>query len=269
MFEDQIDYEFVKRDFEFCVGYGNAMMMENTPNTVDEFDRTLTAATYFHRAAEQGVLLGIGNYNYLSVEWVNVVRQLIATAAMQYVRWGSPYSIMLMRVARINLTNMASYTVISNYFLDEYFQDHKSYIVVRPAKMIQYVYVLMAGEFAQSAEVREQLEPLRHHRIGVLSISIHQILNVLDAISGRKDAVPEAMMPILMLYDEALQTAMLNRYHFRRLLMSFHPVNFEVICLLLRVGKQSAAINLVEQSPISVVSKQFLIRLLSRLSNID
>ena len=291
MFENAIDYQFIMEDIQYCAGYAQLIknvavnMSQNDKKSKEEsrpleelkrekskeelrplYDNYAVAATYYQRAAEHSLLLSTSETNGKSTRISEALKYLSEATEMSKA-WGSPYALLLLSTGSYTFRDVlvVSYSSDFNDILNDYF---KSDIEPIPSKVVQYVYTLIASRETSplTEKVDRYIAPFRHRRVGILGLYVHQILNVLQTLNRNDESVQMAMIPILIAYDEALQTAMLNKYHFRRLLMNFHPVNAEVIGLLLRIRQQMPGVNVLERSPISPLAKRFLRQLITNLA---
>jgi len=88
--------------------------------------------------------------------------------------------------------------------------------------------------------LRRRLEPYRADAIGVFGIPAGVYLDVYDAVRRAQDLkrevglslIAEAALPLLSAYEVAVRRARADHFHWQRLAMPIHPVEPDVVALL-------------------------------------
>ena len=186
----------------------SAMMRENT---------WLIGATYFRKAAANSLLLGEGQ----------TASELFQEAAICYREARMPYSIVM--------DSMAGKRRESDFWLRE-----------SPSAQNVYLLIDALGRDKRNKEesliLREKMEEYRGKRIGIFAIPVERYLDLFDTVKkvekGRDipiKQIREALLPFVEMYSSALVRARRDMYHWKRLAMSFHPVEPDIVGLLLMV----------------------------------
>ena len=105
--------------------------------------------------------------------------------------------------------------------------------------------------------LRRRLEPFRADAIGALGVPAGIYLDIYDAVrvesvnsSNRLSSIAEAALPLLSAYEAAIRRARADRFHWERLATPFHPVEPDVMALLVALH---SAIRQQLDIPVSTV----------------
>lgn len=182
---------------------------------------SVVAGTYFRKAAADSMLLGE----------TKEASDLFTTAAKCYRLAGMPYGIVMEALA-------------GNYGPDLSWGDS----IDSP----QGVYLLIASlslevrlskpTLKHLNQVRRKMDDFRGDRLGVLGIPVDLFLDLFDVLQDVVRApdisltpLREALLPFLEIYSLALSRAKRDEFHWKRLAMPFHPVEPDIVGLVVMV----------------------------------
>ncbi len=107
------------------------------------------------------------------------------------------------------------------------------------------IYMLIANlgiqisNFDDLSKFRLQLDAFRGTRLGVFALPFDQYLDLYDAVhnattkqSLKSNGIKQAVFPFVQTYSHAIKRAKLDTFHWQRLAMVFHPVEPDIMGLL-------------------------------------
>lgn len=229
-----IDVELVARDLDFhrCVGRGYLSQVEHEKRP-ERWEVVVFAATAFRRAGSHALLL----------DQVDLATELFADSAKCYDRLHRPYSAMMWSLAG----NLGSASTSSERSLLEFVQSEGRYPSERFGQLAYSLLVEGATRIVEpQAETNQEfigrfrraaseLAALSTSPLGMMGIPIASHLHLATSMEEQADLndVQYFVSPFLNAYELALETARSKRYHWRRLLMPFHPVEPDILSVLL------------------------------------
>lgn len=122
--------------------------------------------------------------------------------------------------------------------------------------------------FEQREDVALELMAFRSKRVGVLALEVGLLMDLRRAAlswlhQGSMDAIIRPLNVVVSYYAEALNRARANRYHWERLRMTFHPLEPDVLGILVGLDRVLASANgsLSEVMP-SVLQREDIVEVL-------
>lgn len=215
-FFPEIDMDRVERLRDASAHIGHAFLASIKRSEKREYREKegIIAATYFRRAAANSLLL----------DDFSMASEFFEEAARCYQQAQMPYSMVMVALSGRATSDWSWHAA---------------------AESPQGVYALMAvlcekvihSEYLQKA--RHKLDEFRGSRLGVFAHPLDQYLDLFDAVYmsmeiARKGVhtLREALLPFIQTYSSALQRARRDQFHWQHLSMVFHPVEPDVIGLL-------------------------------------
>jgi hypothetical protein len=229
--ELSLDPERVRRQRDASFGLGRAYSARATALEVTG-DRELSlyaAATNFRRAAANSLLLGE----------TNRAGELFHQAAVTYLAAGAAYGVL---IENLGYGQRPGEDSVVEGREDPWLEGP------REAADVYALWGTTAGRHgpawpdAGAVRFRRQLETYRTERVGILGLPVALHLEVFDSLTRSGDhagegAVQEAVFPILAAYAAAILRYKSDRYHWTRLAVPFHPVEPDVIAMLVAVNR--------------------------------
>lgn len=228
-----IDVELVARDLDFHrgVGAGYFSSLERASKE-QRWESIAFAATAFRRAGSHALLL----------DDVGLATQMFADAAKCYDTLGRPYAAMMWSLAR----NLQSASAASERSLLEFVVSEGRYPVER---FDQLAYSLLVDSVIEPASKHEREPQPRYSRfrrvaneltafsttpVGMMGIPMASYLSLATSLEEGAEPydVQYLLLPFLNAYELAIMTARSKRYHWRRLLMPFHPIEPDILSVL-------------------------------------
>jgi hypothetical protein len=229
----EIDIELVARDLDFHRGVGTGYFSH-----IEQFlgqqrwEPIAFAATSFRRAGSHAFLL----------DDIKLAIEMFAKSADCYERLHRPYASMMWSLAR----NRQSASKSSESSLSEFVVSEGSY----PSERFnQLAYPLLVESVTEAEQqhmpasqernrrfrrVASELNALSTTPLGMMGIPMASYLNLAASMEG--DAPPQdvqyLLLPFLNAYEVAVVTARSKTYHWRRLLMPFHPAEPDILSVL-------------------------------------
>jgi hypothetical protein len=239
-FFPEIEMDRVKRlrDVSAHIGHAFLASIKRSEKREGIEQEGIIAATYFRRAAANSVLL----------DDFSLASELFGEAARCYQHARMPYGI-VMEALSGRQTNDWSWQATGESPQDVYTLMAELGKKMRPYDSLQ--------------KARHQLDEFRGERLGVFAHSLDQYLDLFDAVymstkngKERIHTLREALLPFVQTYSSALQRAKRDKFHWQRLAMIFHPVEPDVIGLLVLtnnaiMGSGLKEYNLLEGLPVS------------------
>ena len=229
----EIDIELVARDLEFHRGVG-AGYFSHIEQYLERrrWEPIPFAATSFRRAGSHALLL----------DNVKLAIEMFAKSADCYERLHRPYASMMWSLAR----NLQSASKFSERSLSEFVVSEGRY----PSERVnQLAYPLLVESITEAEEPHTQAPQERNRRfrkvadelnafsttpLGMMGIPMASYLNLAASIEA--EAIPHdvqyLLLPFLNAYEVAIDTARFRTYHWRRLLMPFHPAEPDILSVL-------------------------------------
>ncbi len=228
-----IDTELVIRDLEFHrgVGAGYLSQIEQGVN-LGRWEVVAFAATAFRRAASHALIL----------DQAELATALFADSAKCYDRLHRPYSAMMWSVAR----NQQRASASSDRSLLEFATSEGRYPSERFGELAYPLLFERAAGFGREhtrenqgrdgrfRRVVDELTALSTTPLGIMGIPIASYLNLATSMEEEADPhdVQYYLLPFLNAYALALDTARSKKFHWRRLLMPFHPIEPDILSVL-------------------------------------
>jgi hypothetical protein len=228
-----IDIELVARDLNFHRGVGRGYQSQiEEARGPGRSEAAAFAATAFRRAGSHALLL----------DEVKLARRLFADSAKCYDRLHRPYSAMMWTLAR----NLSAASKSSDRSLFEFARSEGKYPPERFGQLAYSLLIEGAGEAGDQdlkttlghdgrfRRAASELTALAATPLGMMGIPMASYLNLAASMEG--DANPRdvlyRLLPFLNAYELALETARSKAYHWRRLLMPFHPAEPDILSVL-------------------------------------
>lgn len=219
-----LEADHVRRLQEVCMSFGNAQVRvaESKQRALDPELQLLAAATNFRRAGAHALLLGEGR----------AAARCFHEAGTVYLAAGSLYGFFLQNFAPKEADSTGD-------------QD-----AAEPRRASDVFWLWNPAHFDASGGLgrervsmaRRRLDGYRMETVGVLGMTVATHLEVFDAIvSASETAVAKAVFPMVAAYNTAVQRAREDRYHWKRLATPFHPVEPDVMGVLLAVSRALGA----------------------------
>jgi hypothetical protein len=233
-----LDPELCYVQSEMLTGLGGAYLAEaESAENGDEVQLlSLAAATNYRRAAS----------NCLLVDRPDDARKFFSQVALAYERAGAPYAAFI--------ANLGSESL--------WFKQGES--SSDPGE----VFVLWTNQALESKDesrrLRRRVEPFRTRPVGLLGLEVGVYLDLFDAaisdassnqLGESSSQIAESLLSIASAYALCVRRARQDRYHWRRLAMPFHPVEPDVLSLLVALDRrlarnQRAVAPLIQRMPI-------------------
>ena len=229
----EVDTEFVARDLEFHRGVG-AGYFSHIEQYLEQrrWEPIAFAATSFRRAGSHALLL----------DSVNLAQDMFAKSAHCYERLHCPYASMMWSLAR----NLKLASKLSERNLFEFVVSEGRYPSGRCGQLAYPLLVVSVTE-ADDQDTPELQERKRWFRqlanelsafsttpIGMMGIPMASYLNLATSIEAEAAPhhVQHLLLPFLDAYEVAVVTARSKTYHWRRLLLPFHPIEPDILSVL-------------------------------------
>lgn len=228
-----IDTEFVARDLEFYRGVGMAYL-SHIGKYLDQrsWEPIAYAATAFRRAGSHALLL----------DNANLAAQMFGNSAKCFEAVRRPYAAMMWALAR----NFESASESSERSVREFIASEGRYPSDQSGQLTFPLLVEGASEAPEQGDdvarsrqerflrVATELKAFSTTPLGIMGIPIENYLSL--ATSMEQNADPHEteyhLLPFLNAYEAAITTARSKAYHWRRLLMPFHPVEPDILSVL-------------------------------------
>ena len=215
-----LEADHVRRLQRVCVSFGNAQVRvaESKRNAHSHELQLLAAATNFRRAGAHALLLGEGRD----------AARYFHEAGTVYFAAGSLYGFFLRKFAPKEVVSTR----------DQH--------AAEPRRASDVFWLWNPLHFHASGGLdrervgvaRKRLDGYRMETVGVLGMTVATHLELFDAIiSASEMRVAEAVFPIVAAYSTAIQRAREDRYHWKRLAMPFHPVEPDIMGILLAASR--------------------------------
>jgi len=229
----QIDVELVARDLEFHrgVGTGYSVGVEHRSEQ-RRWEAMAFAATSFRRAGSHALLL----------DDLGLATKMFAKSADCYEQIQLPYASMMWSLAR----NLQSASEFSERSLLEFVVNEGVYPLER-FNQLAYPLLVEGAAVAEEHGMQVPHERTRRFRhvagelnafsttplggMGIATASYVTLAAAIEANASPQD-VQYLLLPFLNAYEVAVNTARSKAYHWRRLLMPFHPVEPDVLSVL-------------------------------------
>jgi hypothetical protein len=227
--ELEIDVELVARDLEFHRGVGAGYFSRIEQYSQERrWEKIAFAATSFRRAASHALLL----------DNVTLAIEMFAKSADCYERLHSPYAAMIWSLAR----NLQSASKFSERSLFEFVASEGRY----PSERFnQLAYPLLVESVTEDEQhtpatqsrfkrVVSELNAFSTAPLGMMGIPIASYLTLAASIERNDTSqdVEYLLLPFLNAYEVGVLTARSKTYHWRRLLMPFHPAEPDILSVL-------------------------------------
>lgn len=212
----------IVRDMDVCVGLARAYQ-ESSNNSQDRDTVIALSASHFRRAASHALLLG----NYQQAQ--DYFRQ----AAIAYNSLNSPYS--------IAMATLSAEGHEFNHWIYDWFdfegQPSYSYHQLAYILLMQSSITNLDVSYRRIRDMRISLEPYRSQPFGTLGFSTSIAIDLIDGLNPNLDTgrfeLTEVILPIFVTYSSAIRQAISNRYHWKRLLLPFHPAEPDIFSIAL------------------------------------
>lgn len=227
----RINFEAIQLDRKFCQGLGLVYMKSADRSEGLERRHTLRAfaATNFRRAAAHAILL----------DDPRSATKLFSEASRAYASLRMPYALMMLALAGHPEESSDIIGTIHESTQQEIDQGSQ-------ALQKQWAYMLVFNAATMHRNRREDstavraFEPMQRKLgafesspIGILGLPIGCYIDLANALAGSRGSyIEEALFPFLSAYNTAMHQAGLNTFHWSRLLMPFHPVEPDILSLL-------------------------------------
>jgi hypothetical protein len=231
--ELEIDVELVARDLEFHRGVGSGYFSHiEQYSEKRRWEPIAFAATSFRRAGSHALLL----------DKVKLAIEMFAKSADCYERLHRPYASMMWSLAR----NLQSASKFSERSLVEFVVSEGRYPSERFNQLVYPLLVESVTEADEQHTPATQERNLRFKRVvselnafstaplGMMGIPMASYLTLAESIetNATPQDVEYLLLPFLNAYEVAVLTARSKTYHWRRLLMPFHPVEPDILAVL-------------------------------------
>jgi hypothetical protein len=225
----EIDTEFIARDLAFYRGVGGAYLSQIEHDAEQHLsERIAYAATALRRAGSHALLL----------DETDLATEMFGNSAKCYEVLRRPYASMMWTLAR-NLKSAAS---SSERSVGDFIRSEGRYPSDQSGQLAFALLVQGVREAATSVSdnsssrqgfrtVSSELSAFSTTPLGILGIPIESYVSL--AVSMEGNASPEEteyhLSPFLNAFEVAITTARSKAYHWRRLLMPFHPVEPDIL----------------------------------------
>jgi hypothetical protein len=231
--ELRIDTELVARDLDFHRGVGMGYLAHSERDLEEQrWETAAFAATAFRRAGSHALLL----------DDVVLATEMFSNGARCYDVLRRPYAAMMWSLAR----NLQSASASSERSLVEFVVSEGRYPADRFDQLAYPLLVDSATDpgdqhtkatqdrYGRFRRVASELTAFSTTPVGMMGIPMESYLSLARSIE--EDAPPHdvqyLLSPFLNAYELAVATARSKRYHWRRLLMPFHPVEPDILSVL-------------------------------------
>jgi hypothetical protein len=229
----EIDTELIARDLEFHRGIGTGYLAQIGQHSEQQrWDPIAFAATSFRRAGSHALLL---DDRKLALE-------MFAKGANCYELLHRPYASMMWSLAR----NLQSASMFSETTLNDFVMSEGRYPSERSN---QLAYPLLVESVTAAEEPNASAREERNHRfrrvaselsafstmpVGMMGVPMASYLNLAKSIEtgAAPHDVQYFLLPFLNAYEVAVDAARSKTYHWRRLLMPFHPAEPDILSVL-------------------------------------
>ena len=215
-FED-FDYNRIRRLRKAAVSIGRAhlRMSKSTDNSLNRELALFAAATTLRRAAAHSLLIG----------QIDMARSHFSEAATVYLQAESTYGVFL---SNLGQGETDDYPLEGPRFASDVFWLWNS----------RYLRARHLTEADPLRTFRKRLDGYRTEGVGILHIPVAVYLDLFDSlVDASEDAVAAALLPIVAVYSAAIRRAREDRYHWTRLATPFHPVEPDIVGILLAAGQ--------------------------------
>jgi hypothetical protein len=267
----RINFEAIELDRKFCEGLGFAYLKSADRAEGHERRDTLRAfaATNFRRAAAHAILFDDSQS----------ATKLFCDASRVYASLRMPYALMMLA--------LAGHPEDSSDIIGKIHENNRPEIDQgSQALEKQWAYTLVFNAAVMHRNHREDssavraFEPMQHKLgafesspIGILGLPVGCYIDLAHSLAdSRVSYVDEALFPFLSAYNTALRQAGLNSFHWSRLLMPFHPVEPDILSLLVlthvaftRRKRRRSVLRLLKKYPLSRSSRAILHGALTQL----
>jgi hypothetical protein len=92
----------------------------------------------------------------------------------------------------------------------------------------------------EAGRIRRVAESFRTRRIGLLGLEVGVHLDLFDAAVGDSSntQLAESLLPVMSAYSSAVKQARQDQYHWRKLAIPFHPVEPDILALLVALDRR-------------------------------
>jgi len=218
-----LDAARVRRQREVYAGIGRAYLA-HAQSQEDPADRELTlfaAATNLRRAAANSLLLNDTDQG----------TRLFDEAAETYVAAGTAYGFFLELFGRRQRRSERRFPYEPKNAADVW-------LLWSPDAMLHDLRVSPE----KTVRFRRQLDAYRTERVGILGLPVAAHLELFDSLAlppldTAEYALSEALFPFLGAYSAAIRRCRSDHYHWSRLTMPFHPIEPDILGVLLVVSR--------------------------------
>ncbi|MFO1418458.1 MAG: hypothetical protein U1E83_07275 [Methylotetracoccus sp.] len=222
----QPDRVHALRDACDGIGRGYLKSIESYQDTAVRQLALIAAGTNLRRAAAHSLLLNESDRG----------RLLFRVAAEAYIKAENPYGAFLETLAQ------GGYSDNSRKFLEprraaDVWLLWSPYVVSLGVGTGKHPSVLSE----RIVDFRNAMDAFRTEPVGLLGITVATHLELFDAVvmaitAQRRDTLSEAILSLLAPYTAAVKRCRADRYHWTRLALPFHPVEPDVIGILLALS---------------------------------
>lgn len=229
----EIDTELIARDLDFHRGIGIGYLSHMERYLAQQrWEPIAFAATALRRAGSHALLLDNGE----------LAHEMFAKSATCYEQLHHPYASTMWSLAR----NFQSAAMFSSRSLNEFVVSEGRYPSERSN---QLAYPLLVESVADAEEQHQSAQESRSRRrkqvaielnafstmpVGMMGIPMESYLNLARSIEtgATPQDIQYSLLPFLNAYEVGIVTARSKTYHWRRLLMPFHPVEPDILSVL-------------------------------------
>lgn len=225
----EIDTEFVARDLTFYRGVGSAYLLQIEDDNEQHLSKRMAyAATAFRRAGSHALLL----------DETELATELFGNGAKCYEALRRPYASMMWALAR----NLKSAVSSSQRSVGDFIRSEGRYLSDQSGQLafsllvqgLEETYEEVTDDLRSNQEFRRvssELGAFSTAPLGMMGIPIESYLAL--GVSMKESASPETveyhLTPFLSAYEVGITTARSKTYHWRRLLMPFHPAEPDIL----------------------------------------
>lgn len=229
----EIDTDLIARDLEFHRGVAAGYLSQGERYLEQQkWEPIAFAATSLRRAGSHALLLDDGK----------LALEMFAKSASCYEQLHHPYASMMWSLAR----NLQSAAELSDTSLNEFVVSEGHYPSERSNQLAYPLLVESVTEAerqqvstpeARSRRLRQvaiELSAFSTMPVGMMGIPMASYLNLARSIEmgAAPQDVQYFLLPFLNAYEVAVVTARSKTYHWRRLLMPFHPIEPDILSVL-------------------------------------
>jgi hypothetical protein len=242
------------RDISTELGKAYFGQLRSEAQEIDDHTTAVIAATCFRRSAAHSLLLGD----------TGMASEMFFMAAQAYDKYFPSYSVVMSVLAARGAVQLPR--------------------ILHVTSSGQMIYpMILALQFPEKymdrlRELRRIVDAFRGARLGVLALPIEKFIDVFDALSDgiesaevEKEGLTTVLMPFIESYASAFIRAKRDTFHWARLVTPFHPLEPDVVGVLLLVQQALNRIdvlieNLIARLPIPREPLGVLLHVLSLYS---